>query len=409
MADDGLTTIPNAFQRLMLQWERFAPYNAAQFLTLPAVELRRDPGRAWRSTVLALGLQQIGQHPDAAVDVATGPLDAAISDSMNRRFLPHESPLRPFVMSEGNLVHLVIVYRHVVADSASIRLVMREWFARLFGVALSATPVTLDRRDLRLFDRSRRWSLIGQTLGEFARLSRVKRVRRLAGVDLAQPVAWRNVVTPDGTVDRLRAYARANYASVNDLFVAAAALACREHLPMETNRRRRDLGVGTIVDTRGANDAARRFGLSLGFLQTFWRDVELDAGWEATLAAAARHSRLARDRRAAESSVVRLFAAGWHGDRMDDVALADFYRKRCPLAAGVSNVNLNRDWPSRVHPSPLLRYGRVSPTGPMLPIVFTPTTLGRSLEIGFTYRTGDVPDAAANAILSAFVDRLAAL
>ena len=118
---------------------------------------------------------------------------------------------------------------------------------------------------------------------------------------------------------------------------------------------------------------------------------------------------LARERRGAESSVVRLFAAGWYGDRMDDLELADFYRKRCPLAAGVSNVNLNRDWPSCVHPSPLLRYSRVSPTGPMLPIVFTPTTLGRSLEIGFTYRTGDVGEAVAQNVFDAFVSRLSTL
>ena len=378
-------------------------------MTVPAEALRRDPGKAWRSAVLALGLQQIGQHPDAGVDVATAPLESAISATMNRRFAAHDSPLRPFVLSDGDVVHLGTVYRHVVADSASIRLVMREWFARIFGTALSSHPVTLDRRDLRLFDRSRRWGLIGQTLGEFARLSRVKRVRRLADIDLREPIAWINATTADGTIDRLVEYARANRASVNDVFVAAAALACRDRLPMESGPRRRDLGVGTIVDTRRAGDAARRFGLSLGFLQTFWRDVELDAGWDATLAATVRHARLARDRRYAESSVVRLFAAGWYGGRMDDAALADFYRKRCPLAAGVSNVNLNRDWPSRVHPSPLLRYGRVSPTGPMLPIVFTPTTLGTSLEVGFTYRTGDVDEVVARAILDAFVERLSDL
>lgn len=409
MGDDGLPTVPNAFQRLMLQWERFAPYNAGQFFTLPAEALRRDPNRAWRGTVLALGLQQIGQHPDHSVDLLPAPLDAAISGAMNRRFLPHESPLRPFAVSEGGLVHLGIVYRHVVADSASIRLVTREWFARLFGVALSTQHVTLDRRDVRLFDRSRHFSLIGQALGEFARLSRVKRVRRLAEVDLREPIRWTNAATPDGTIARLLRYARANGVSVNDLFVTAAAFACREHLPMEQSTRRRDLGVGTIVDTRGANDAARRFGLSLGFLQTFWRDVELDAGWDAALATTARHSRLARERRQAEASVVRLLGAAWHGDRLDDAELAEFYRKRCPLVAGISNVNLNRDWPSRVHPVPLIRYGRVSPTGPMLPIVFTPTTLGTSLDVGFTYRTGDVEDSVARSILSSFVARLESL
>ena len=51
---------------------------------------------------------------------------------------------------------------------------------------------------------------------------------------------------------------------------------------------------------------------------------------------------------------------------------------RMPLAAGISNVNLNRSWAAAYHPAPLLDYLRVTPTGPMLPLVFTTTTIGRT-------------------------------
>jgi len=49
----------------------------------------------------------------------------------------------------------------------------------------------------------------------------------------------------------------------------------------------------------------------------------------------------------------------------------EFYRKRVPLAGGISNVNLNRSWPVEFHPDPLLDYIRVSPTGPMMPLVLS--------------------------------------
>ena len=62
--------------------------------------------------------------------------------------------------------------------------------------------------------------------------------------------------------------------------------------------------------------------------------------------------------------------------------MVEFYRKRMPLAGGISNVNLNRSWAGEFHPEPLLDYIRVSPTGPLMPLVFTPTTLGKKMHLG---------------------------
>lgn len=402
-SDDGLPFRPNAFARLMLQWERFAPYNAGQVVALDARRVVDDPAFAWRRTVVQLGLQQIGQHPDAQVVVVRGSLEAHVTAEMNRPFAPGESPLRPFVIYEGDALRIGVIYRHVVADSASIRFVIRAWLARLIGVRLGERFVTLDRRDVRLFDPQRRWNLLTQSIGELSRLSRVKRVRRLSPeIDLRRPIAWKSRVLPDGTIDALRVAARSRGASVNDWFVAAAVRACVASLPMEPPGRRNDWGVGTIVDLRSGDDASKRFGLSLGFIQSFLRDGAVASSFDDTLRAATVASKIAKQTHAADASAVRLLAAGWFGDRLNDRSLADFYRKRCPLVAGVSNVNLNRDWPGRVHPRIVRGYERVSPTGPMLPIVFTPTTVGRSLHVGCTYRTGDVPDAAADAILDSF-------
>ena len=77
-----------------------------------------------------------------------------------------------------------------------------------------------------------------------------------------------------------------------------------------------------------------------------------------------------------------------------------------PLAGGVSNVNLNGSWASEYHPAPLLDYVRVSPSGPMMPLVFTPTTLGSRLNFGLTCRTSVVPPERAEEMSRMFIDRL---
>ena len=66
--------------------------------------------------------------------------------------------------------------------------------------------------------------------------------------------------------------------------------------------------------------------------------------------------------------------------------LYHFYRKELPLLGGISNVNLNNTWAAEYHPAPVLEYLRISPTGPMVPLVFNLTTLGDRLHLSMTYR-----------------------
>ena len=89
--------------------------------------------------------------------------------------------------------------------------------------------------------------------------------------------------------------------------------------------------------------------------------------------------------------------------------VVEFYRKRVPLAGGISNVNLNRTWAADFHPTPLLDYIRVSPTGPLMPLVFTPTTLGDHLHFGLTYRPALIPPERACQMAQHFTHRLRSL
>ncbi len=89
--------------------------------------------------------------------------------------------------------------------------------------------------------------------------------------------------------------------------------------------------------------------------------------------------------------------------------LPAFYQKHLPLAGGISNVNMNRSWAAEYHPSPLLDYIRVSPTGPIMPLVFATTTLGQRFHVALTYRPSIVNSINVDPMAGTFRDFLAAL
>ncbi len=76
--------------------------------------------------------------------------------------------------------------------------------------------------------------------------------------------------------------------------------------------------------------------------------------------------------------------------------------------AGVSNVNLNRTWAAH-HRDLLVRYRRISPTGPLAPVVFSVTTLGDDLQLSLTYRDALLTRAEARGLADAFLAELTAL
>ncbi|MFT3787081.1 MAG: hypothetical protein QM770_13095 [Tepidisphaeraceae bacterium] len=414
MNRDRLPANLNVFQRLMLQWEQLAPYNAAQHMAVAGELPQQRVADAWLATVRELGLEAIGQDHDHGAlighPVGTNFLEA-LNLGLNWTISEDEPPLRPIAFTHDGRTDLAIVYRHVVADSASIRLVMRHWFGKLFDDRLCATaPVQLDTDTPTLLGMALRSPVrfAREAWREYRRLRRMKTVKRVSPrVDLSAEVCFERREMPQGFANLLLAAARKRNAKVNDLFVAAGAMAATEHLPMESSNKRPNVGFGTIVDTR-TRDASTAFGLSLGFLQTLFAPTEL-SDLEAAIQVAALQSEAAKARGDSQSSLLRLAGAERWGRHMSDKDLAEFYRKRCPLVGGVSNVNLNRDWAGEVDRNLLLDYTRISPLGPMLSVVFTPTTLGNQMHMGFTWRRGILNEVSADAIARGFLSRLASL
>lgn len=420
----------NLFQRLLRQWDRVHPYNAAQIMKLRG---RLDPTRAtaaWQDAFqgLHLGRVEVGSHtygystpssswiqqPIAHLSTSHQ-LTTYITTEINRPFSdPDEPPFRPFIVDDGDAYHLGVVYQHWIADSVAIRMLMREWFLHLHDPT-AAGRVTVHHATAgywKLFGpHNSNWRLLEGTLNTFRRYFRYRQAKKISSNAIDERTsAVQLQEDADGLIDRVGQYARRHGVKVNDVFVAAAVEVCQRYMPTQRRSRRTDVAVGSIVDLRQftQSDLDNVFGIFLGFNSVVCTPQQI-SDWDTLLHAVATQNRLTKTNGMTQSSLIWMTVAASVGRLTNRKKLFHFYRKEMPLQAGVSNVTLNQTWARSYHPDPLLSYYRISPTGPMAPIVFTTTTLGSRLQVGVTYRHGLIGDERAAQMSLAFFARLRSL
>jgi NRPS condensation-like uncharacterized protein len=209
-------------------------------------------------------------------------------------------------------------------------------------------------------------------------------------------------------VEGLLAAARRRRATLNDLFLASLARACDLH-GAPPRRSRRDMGLGYIVDLRAFSpeNLENTFSLFLGFTSLVVKGEHL-ADPERVISSIARQNAHHKEARTAAVNMLRMAAGYAQAQFLTSKQLDAFYRNYMPVSGGISNVNMNRAWPAAYHPSPLLDYIRVAPTGPMVPVVMAATTMGKRLTFVLTRRASLVDDASAAQLAQTFVDELTA-
>jgi hypothetical protein len=420
----------NVFQRLARQWDEVHPYNAAQVLKISGAPPAQRIAAAWHDTLNDLGLGRVHvTGGNLSYECLNGEMslygarllppginfEGFISEQLNRRFdNPAEPPFRPFILPQDGFYYMGVVYHHWIADSVSIRGVLREWFARIHDPeAAGRTQARLAGGGYRdFFGIHRGAAAMGQGLLSATRwASTLRNVRRVEiRTDLNLAVRFGMFPMPDGWIDAIHAAARRRGVMVNDLFMAAIASVCDRFVPMKRRPRRQSVAIGSIVDLRPYSDGelADVFGLFLGFTNVVCRPVELRDP-ERLVQSIALQSRLQKERGIPQTSALRMLAGVTLGRLVKPDKLAQFYQKHLPMAGGISNVNLNRCWATQYHPAPLLDYIRISPTGPMMPLVFATTTLGRSFHVALTYRPSIVCSERVDEIARTFRDFLSSL
>lgn len=417
----------NAFQLLMRDWTQLGPYNAGQALCVADVP---DPSR-WQTAVqdvmsaLRLGRPQVEGsraffYPVEVIHVSVitdATLESLAGQQMNLPFSENDFPIRFFIITAPDRHWLLVIYNHWIADSFAMRCVMRNIFDRYRDPGAIPAPLTLAAPGFH--------SLFGRYLGRFPLLSRIRMssansLRHLQAyrLNIADPLDFHSVVSlhqlPDGLVDNLRHQAKNLHCTVNDLFLTALAWACGRLTAADRYRPRRrhsrkKIALGTIVDIRPSASRPLHdvFGLYLSCCTMLVARPETRQLHELAQSIGS-HSRWIKQ----TDQAVRRFgtlktAHIWYHLLGDPLHQAGFFQKASPTIAGISNVNLTGDWMDQnqadsAHGPQVLDYIRISPTGPLLPMVFTLTTIRRRLSLSVTYRTTALKQEAMDTVIADF-------
>jgi len=334
-----------------------------------------------------------------------------LTGELNRPFdRPGEPPFRPFILQGLDGFHFGVVYQHWIADSVSIRSVLQEWFVRMFVPSEARNrPVRHPQCGYwRLFGDRGSWRLDATVLANFRSHMRHRRVRKVQSRGPQDyPVRVSLYRTPHGMIDRLRHIARSQEMKVHDVLLAAVAEACDRHVPVQMRENRPDISIGSIVDLRrhAAADLTDTFGLFLGFTHVVCRPQIL-RDWPRLLRSVASQNRVNKQSGLAQASMLWMAAAMAVNRFVPDRNLYKFYRKEMPVSGGLSNVNMNDTWAARYHPDILQEYWRVSPTGPLVPLVFSTTTLGSRMTIALTCRDALLPPEKSATLAACMLNRL---
>ena len=401
----------NDFQALMRNWTALGPYNAIHLVRLAGAA---NPER-WREAA-ATPVSQLGFAALGPVEKKTPGLAETVRAELNRPCAGNDPPLRFFVIDEPDGTHWFgLTFNHWIADSQSIRFLMRRIFANYMepGSAAALPPMRhCDTPFDVLFGKANRFSSALEGLQKYLRHRRAFRAGIPDPLDFT--AGFQFVRLPGGLIDRIRETAKTNGCSVNDVFVAAAAQTMGRLTAAERAGKRRRLfsparnqvAISVVSDIRpfSREPLDEVFGFYLSYYTALASAPELE-----TLAGLS--ARISTQTKAAKSMGRTLLffhgfkiANAWWNACRKPWQRALMFHKAVPVLGAVSNVNLTDSWIGRE--GRVLEYVRVSPAGPLAPVVFTLTTLGNRLTLCVTHRTTIFSNKQAAAIAEEIAGRL---
>jgi NRPS condensation-like uncharacterized protein len=412
----------------MLHWSALHPYNAAHIYHLAGPLDLESLRNAIRETYLAhdLGIAQLSDdgrsyrhEMDLAPEVELVPggpqadisLAEHVSRQLNRPFeRPTCKPFRFSVVDAGPQSHYVAVsYDHWVADSVASRLLLRNVLGRYLHLAIPENDLPLDLypgtyREV-LGHRLHGLKLAGAAARAVGQSIRNRRARRVACWPSTQwAVNYHHYSIADGTAPRLRQFARSLGATVHDVVLAALGRAMAEFMP--SRGKCRDLALGSIVDSRGAAevDLSQTVGAFLAYYLVRTRPSDSPNLAEAARRIAALTGPIKARQRYVDS-VVNMSLLNMTWPWLSENVRAHCLHHVLPMTGGISNVWVREPWIDQNRHA-ILDYRRVAPTGPMVPLVITPTTLGDQMNMGVTYRTAGFSQEKIDGIMALLLEQL---
>ena len=389
------------FQKLMRSWKELAAYNAVHVLKVsgPVDAIR------WEEAFARI-VGQLGIDTQLQLESTDLNLDETIARELNRPVGSGELPLRIVAIPAGSDHFLGLIYDHWFADSPSIRALLRRAFD-VYGSGAS------EHAPLQAAPFLRSGSTLGAILGgirTYRRHRRAARIHLRDSLDFGTGFFSRQFST--GVIGAIRRNARDFDAKVNDVFLAAAAQVLGELTVAQRASSRRDqVAIASAVDLRdSAEDTA--FGFDVGYFSVVLARPE-QTSFEKLVRAIARQTGAMKSEEEIARFNLSLKCARFAYDLTSKPKRrAELFRKGLPLVAGISNVNFSGTWvedATQISQGPhLLDYLRVSPAGPLLPLIFTLTTIGDRLSLCVSFRTTAFSNQVAAKLADNFMAKLIA-
>lgn len=405
----------NFFQRLMWYWSQHIAYNAIHI-----VQLKKTLDiNEWKTRTLKV-LHQIGLgHPSVRDDghVQWLPLETltisrpqtslsdTITHELNRPFKSDECPLRFFIVENDTHYDVGITYNHWIADAYAIRKLLQCITEE------PPTPISLTLNAPRFQSLFKaHLGLLPRTLWLRKSLSAMRLFYRAYRPPLGNPLNFHSQYVvetiPSELLQQIKHHAKQKKVTVNDLFCAIIAQLMGDWsapLRYRKKRRRNRVAIGNIVDIRHAANVSLAHTFSQ-YLSSY--AVVLDAPETKPINTLIEQVATYTTKIKQATTLVRHHyhfetALRYFGNHPRRKML--FFYKHAPLAAGISNVNIDEPWEGA------LNYWRVSPTGPLAPLVFSLTTFDNTLTVCLAYRTSAMDEKIAKTLCGQFCEQLQAL
>ncbi len=348
----------------------------------------------WRAALTEV-LATLGIAEQVSIEATTLSLDTKITKELNLPFSSGAAPLRAFVLVDQPDSYLFgVIYDHCFADSPSLRALMQRVFVSYGDLAVSLLPLRIAPDG----DRFEQLGLVRNFRALFFSARSYLHHRRVHRVHLTDPLdfdaGFFSVRFPDGAIDHIRAFARKHGATVNDVFVATASQVMGKFTAQQRKSKRDRVAIATAVDLRpfSGEHLDNVFGFFVGYFIVVHDRPETRSLPE-LVAATARETSASKNVARALHFTWSLRITRWFWDKSPRARdKAQLFQKGLPLLAGISNVNLTGSWADQGKETlrdrvTVLDYFRVSPVGPLLPLLFTLTTIGERLSLCVTYRT----------------------
>jgi hypothetical protein len=118
-------------------------------------------------------------------------------------------------------------------------------------------------------------------------------------------------------------------------------------------------------------------------------------------------------RRTYLNSILNMKLAGAVWPHLRETAKPFFMRRTLPMTAGVSNVVIRDSWMNHSGAGDVAsgagdvaEYIRAASTGPILPLVLSPTTLGEEMNVGASYRMAGFSRQKIAGVMAMFMDQI---